>query len=239
MGHGHKHDHHHHHTAAALHDIAKDKAAYAKTRRALGAALTVTAGFMVVETIGGIAANSLALLSDAVHMFADSAALALALLAVWVSNHPRTARRFRNADLWGAFANGLWVLALAFFLAWEAVQRLQTPGGEPIDGQLVFVVGILGLGVNILSVLFLKTGARGDLNIRAALLHVLVDILGSFAALVSGVVVWATGWMPIDGVVTVLMSVLIVWNGGGLLRDTWRERRRRLLGMSPRPPEIH
>ncbi len=184
-------------------------------RRALLIALVLTASFGVVEAIGGWIAGSLALLSDAGHMFTDAAALGLALFAQWVARRPpshRASYGYARAEVLAAFVNALALLGLVAFIVIEAVRRLLAP--QPVAGATVVVIGIAGLLVNLVSAWVLAR-AGGSLNVRGALLHVMSDALGSLAAVVAGVVIVVTGWTPIDPMLSLLVSVLIV-------RSTWR-----------------
>jgi len=187
----------------------------AETVRALTWALALTATFAVVEAIGGWLAGSLALFSDAGHMGADAASLGLALLAHWIAQRPpshRASYGYARAEVLAAFVNALVLLALVVFIAIEAVRRLLAP--QPVAGALVLGIAFIGLLANLGSAWILMR-AEGSLNVRAALLHVLSDMLGSAAAIVAGAVIVFTGWMPIDPILSLAVSLLI-------LRSTWR-----------------
>ena len=184
-------------------------------RRALLIALALTAGFGVIEAIGGWVAGSLALLSDAGHMFTDAAALGLALFAQWVARRPpshRASYGYARAEVLAAFVNALALLGLVAYIVIEAVRRLLAP--QPVAGASVVVIGIAGLVVNLVSA-WLLARAGESLSVRSALLHVVSDALGSLAAVIAGVVIVFTGWTPIDPMLSLLVSALIV-------RSTWR-----------------
>jgi cobalt-zinc-cadmium efflux system protein len=207
-GHGHTHDHGHDHAHAHA-------AAGGDSRRALIAALTLTAAFAVVEAIGGWMAGSLALLSDAGHMITDAAALALAVFATFIARRPASSRAsygYGRAEVLAAFVNAIAMLAVVAFIAVEATRRLLEP--SPVSGGTVTVIAAAGLAVNLLAAWVLSR-AEGSLNTRGALLHVMGDLLGSLAALVAGVVIMATGWMPIDPILSIAVALLI-------LRSTWQ-----------------
>jgi cobalt-zinc-cadmium efflux system protein len=198
----------HSHASAAL---PSDRA----TRRALVLALLLAAGFGVVEAVGGWIAGSLALLSDAGHMFTDAAALGLALFAHWVARRPPSRRAsygYARAEVLAAFVNALALIGLVVFIVIEAVRRLLAP--QPVAGTTVVVIAVAGLLVNLLSAWVLAR-AHGSFNVRGALLHVLSDLLGSVAAVVAGAVIVTTGWTPIDPILSLAVSMLIV-------RSTWR-----------------
>jgi cobalt-zinc-cadmium efflux system protein len=184
------------------------------TSRALIWALALTGGFGVIEALGGWLAGSLALLSDAGHMFTDTASLGLALLAYWVARRPPSSRAtygYARAEVLAAFVNALALLALVVFIVIEAVRRLLEP--QPVAGGIVLGIASVGLLVNLLSAWMLSR-AGNSLNTRSALLHVLSDMLGSVAAIAAGAVIVFTGWTPIDPILSLGVSLLIV-------RSTW------------------
>jgi cobalt-zinc-cadmium efflux system protein len=184
-----------------------------RDRRALWTALALTAAFAVVEVIGGWFAGSLALLSDAGHMGTDVAALAIALFAQRLAQRPPSKRAsygYARAEVLAAFINALVMLAVVAGITIEAVRRLLTPA--PVAGVVVIVIALAGLSVNLIAAWLLSHGE--SLNTRAALLHVLGDLLGSVAAIVAGTVIALTGWTPIDPILSLFVSLLI-------LRSTW------------------
>jgi cobalt-zinc-cadmium efflux system protein len=186
-----------------------------ETSRALTWALVITALFAIVEGVGGWLAGSLALISDAGHMATDAASLGLALFAQWIARRPPSRRAsygYARAEVLAAFVNALLLLALVVFIAIEAVERLLTP--QAVDGSVVLVVAIAGLLANLASAWILSR-AQGSLNARGAMLHVLSDLLGSLAAIVAGAVIIFTRWTPIDPILSLAVSLLIV-------RSTWR-----------------
>jgi cobalt-zinc-cadmium efflux system protein len=187
----------------------------ASARQALSRALILTGAFALVEALGGWLAGSLALLSDAGHMFTDTAAIGLALFAQWIARRPPSRRAsygYARAEVLAAFINALALLALVVFIAIEAVRRLLAP--QPVAGGAVLAIAFVGLVVNLTSAWMLAR-AGASLNARSALLHVLSDLLGSVAAIVAGAVIVFTGWMPIDPILSLAVSLLIV-------RSTWR-----------------
>jgi cobalt-zinc-cadmium efflux system protein len=201
----------HSHPVDPDHDHAT--AAPAIERRALWIALVLTAGFAVVEIVGGWWAGSLALLSDAGHMVTDVAALAIALFAQHLAQRPpsRSASYgYARAEVLAAFINALLMLAVVVWIAVEATRRLLSPA--PVAGGIVIAVAAAGLTVNVLSAWLLSRSR--SLNSRAAMVHVLGDLAGSVAALVAGAVIAATGWVPIDPLLSLFVAVLI-------LRSTW------------------
>lgn len=199
------HSHHHRHAPP--------------TARGLYAAFGLTLGFAFIEAVGGFWSGSLALLGDAGHMFSDSAALALAAFAAWVARRPPSARHsygFARAEVIAALVNSLLMLAVVIGVVVEAIARLQTP--QPVSGSAVMTLAGIGLGINILVLFILSRGAE-DINTRAALLHVFGDLLGSVAALVAGAVIYFTGWVPIDALLSLLICILILVSTLRLLRE--------------------
>ena len=179
----------------------------------------LTLAYAGVEAGVGVWAGSLALVADAGHMVNDAAALALAAIAAWLARRPASARHsygFGRAELIAALINSLALLILVAWIAMSAVQRLQTP--QPVIGAAVSVAAAIGLILNIGVAWLLSRGER-NLNVRAALLHVLGDLLGSVAALLSGIVIAFTGWTPIDPLLSLGISALIILSSLRLLRE--------------------
>ena len=186
---------------------------------ALVAGLCITIVFAVVELISGWLFGSLALMSDAGHMFSDATALAIAVVASRIALRPPGSRHtygFARAEVVAAFVNGLLLLAIVVVIFVEAVRRLQNPG--PVSGAGVMLVAALGLVVN-LGVLYLLGRSERNLNTRAATLHVLGDLVGSVAALTAGAVIYVTGWLPIDPLLSIVIAVLILVSTMRILRE--------------------
>jgi cobalt-zinc-cadmium efflux system protein len=184
-------------------------------RRALTIALVLTAGFAIVEAIGGWFAGSLALLSDAGHMITDAAALGLAIFAASIARRPPSARAsygYGRAEVLAAFVNAIAMLAVTAGIAIEAVRRLLDP--VPVAGGWVVAIAVVGLAVNLVAAWVLSRTSQ-SFNTRGALLHVLGDLLGSLAAVVAGGVIVVTGWTPIDPILSLAVVLLI-------LRSTWQ-----------------
>jgi cobalt-zinc-cadmium efflux system protein len=204
--HGHDHAHEHDHRAA--------------DRRALGIALVLICGFMVVEVVVGLLADSLAVLADAGHMLSDAASLGLALVAVWLAGRPVTLERsfgYRRAEILAALANGVLLVVVSIVVFVEAARRFANP--PDVTGGWVLVVGCVGLAVNLAAAWILRRGSR-SLNMRGALYHVLADALGSAGVIVAGIVVLTTGWNTIDPLISVVIGVLILLSSWTLLRDS-------------------
>jgi len=187
---------------------------------ALFKALFFTLAFAVVEVIAGFWSGSLALLSDAGHMVTDSTALGLAALAAWLARKPPSNRHtygLVRLEILAALFNSLLMLGLIAFIVIEAIDRLANP--QPVMGGTVMLVAFIGMLVNLAVAWLLHHGGDG-LNTRAAFLHVLGDLLGSVAALVAGAVIWATGYMPIDPILSLLVSGLILFSAWRLLVES-------------------
>jgi cobalt-zinc-cadmium efflux system protein len=183
-------------------------------------ALAITLGYAIVEAVGGSLLGSLALVSDAGHMLSDALALGLAGFAAWMGKRPAGKRHsygFARAEVVAAFVNGLALLLVVVYIAVEAVGRLLHP--EPVGGLGVMLIAFIGLLVNLV-VAFLIGREAHDLNSRAALLHVVGDLVGSVAAITAGAVIYFTGWQPVDPLLSLVIAVLILASTIRLLRDT-------------------
>ena len=204
MNHAHEDPHHHHGEA---------------TGRILWLATGLTLAYAGVEAGIGWWAGSLALVADAGHMINDAAALTLAAVAAWLARRPASARHsygFGRAEFIAALVNSLGLLILVAWITVSAVRRLHDP--RPVIGEAVSLAAAAGLAINILVAWLLGRGER-NLNTRAALLHVLGDLLGSVAALLSGIVIAFTGWTPIDPLLSLGIGALIVVSSLRLLRE--------------------
>ncbi|HEX6629658.1 MAG TPA: cation diffusion facilitator family transporter [Gemmatimonadaceae bacterium] len=179
-------------------------------------ALALTASFMVAEVVGGLVANSLALLADAGHMLTDTAALALSLFVAWFSRQPATRAKtygYLRWEILAAFLNGAVLLLVSVWVLWEAVLRLRTP--EPLDGGIMLAVAAAGLVVNVVAAIVLHPASKESLNVRGAYLHVLGDLLGSVGTLAAAALVRYTGWLAADPIASAVVSLLVV-------RSAWR-----------------
>ncbi|HEX5825470.1 MAG TPA: cation diffusion facilitator family transporter [Candidatus Limnocylindrales bacterium] len=195
--------------------------AAAQHSRRLAAALAVSAGVLVVELVAGVASNSLALLADAGHMFADVVGMALSLGAIWIASRPRTAGRtfgLYRLEILAASVNAVVLLGIGVVVLVEAGRRLAEP--PAVSSGVVMVVAAGALIANSFSLRVLGHGRRASLNVRAAYLEVLGDLLGSAAVLVAGLIIATTGWLPADAVASIVIAVLIVPRTVALLRDS-------------------
>lgn len=188
---------------------------------AVGLAALLTGGFMLAEIVGGLISGSLALLADAGHMATDFAALSLAWLAFRIARRPPDATRtygFDRVSVLAAFVNGLALFVVAGWILLEAGRRLSDP--QPVAGALMLGIAAAGLLVNIAAFWVLSRGDRDNLNLRAALLHVVGDLLGSVAAIVAALVILWTGWTPIDPLLSVLVAFLILRSAWFVVRES-------------------
>lgn len=189
-------------------------------RRRLIAALAVTLMFMVVEVAGGLLSGSLALLADAAHMATDAASLGLALWAALRAQTPANevlSFGYRRHQTLAAFINGFTLLLLSGWIIVEAVQRLLQP--QPIDSSLMLMIGVIGLGANVLAFAILHH-RNANVNVRAAAAHVLGDLLGSVAAVAAASIILLTGWLAADPLLSMLIALLILRTAWRLLRET-------------------
>lgn len=181
--------------------------------------LLLTAGFAVVEALGGWLTGSLALLGDAGHMASDAAALALAWLGAWLSRKPANARHtygFLRAEVLVALLNTLIMLGVVVAIVLEAIERMQSP--QPVAAPGVMLIAFVGLLINLFVARHLHRG-QSTINHRAALLHVMGDLLGSVAALTAGAVIYFTGWTMIDPLLSLFIALLILVSTLRLLRE--------------------
>jgi cobalt-zinc-cadmium efflux system protein len=214
-GHGHAHDHgHHHHGHGHSHAPADFGAAFA-----IGVALN--SAFVVAELIFGYAAQSLALISDAVHNLSDVMALLLAWCALWLSRKQPTDRHtygYRRASILAALANAALLLVVVGGIAVEAIDRLRAP--SEVASMTVLWVAALGIVINGATALLFMRGRHDDLNIRGAYLHMAADAGVSFGVVVAAAVTMATGWLWIDPVVSLGIAAVVLISGWDLARDS-------------------
>jgi len=196
-----------------------ETAAAAGSRR-LAVVLALVAVFLVIEVVGGLLTNSLALLADAGHMATDAAGLLLALLAIWIARRPATPDRsfgYDRVEIFAAVVNAVVLFGVAAVIVVEAISRIAAP--PEVAGLPMLAIAAVGLVVNLVSLRLLHAGAQRSLNLRGAYLEVLGDMLGSVAVIVAAVVIIATGWAPADPIASVLVALLIVPRTWSLLRE--------------------
>jgi cobalt-zinc-cadmium efflux system protein len=192
----------------------------AADRKWLAVALAIVLGFMAVEVVAGVLADSLALLSDAAHMLTDAGAIGLALVAARLAARPPEGRftfGLGRAEILSAQLNGAILLVLAGVIAWEAGKRIYEP--PDVEGAFVLVVGVAGAAANVLAAAALSKAERRSLNVEGARQHILTDLYASVAAALAGGLILVTGVDELDGVAALVVAALMVASGWRLLRD--------------------
>ena len=183
--------------------------------------MIITGGYMFAQAAGGYLSGSLALIADAGHMLSDTVALFLSWMAFQLSRRPPDESRtfgYHRFQVLAALANGATLFLIAIWVVYEAIERFSQPV-EVLAGPML-AVAVIGLCVNIGGVLVLRGGDRRNVNMRGALLHVFGDLLGSVAAITAAIVIMATGWMPVDPILSVFVSVLILKSAWTLMRSS-------------------
>jgi cobalt-zinc-cadmium efflux system protein len=187
----------------------------------LRAGIVLTIAFVLGEAVAGYFAHSLALLSDAGHNLADAAALALSWYAVWIAKKPANRGMtygYHRVGILAALVNALALVFIAVLIFWEAFIRLRYP--QAVHGWLMIVVAAVAIGVNVLISLWLHAGAKHDINVRSAYLHMIGDAVSALGVVIAGVIVVATGWHLADPVVSLLIGALILWSSWGILKES-------------------
>ncbi|MDQ6769292.1 MAG: cation diffusion facilitator family transporter [Gemmatimonadota bacterium] len=189
--------------------------------RSLRVALFLTAALLVLEVVGGLLSNSIALLADAGHMLTDVAALALALFVAWFSKQPETPKKtfgYLRWEILAAFVNGATLLLISAWILWTAVVRLRAP--ENVASGLMLSVSAVGLLVNLVAARVLVSGSAHNMNTRGAYLHVLGDLLATLGTLAAAVAIRYTGWLMADPIASILTTVLIMSGAWRLVRES-------------------
>ncbi len=208
-------DHHNHNHRHEV--VAADK-------QRLKIVLVAVAMYCAAEFVGGYFTNSLALMTDAVHMLTDIAALSLGLLTLWISTRPARGGKtfgYLRAEILGAFLNGIFLWLLVAFIWIEAFHRLHHPA--PVEALPVMGIAVIGLVVNIFSAWMTydagSEGGRPGMAVRAAFLHAVSDLIGVGGVFVSGAVIYFTGWSAADSVVSFIIGALVLYSSWGLIRE--------------------
>jgi cobalt-zinc-cadmium efflux system protein len=195
-------------------DSTKDRSSVLKL------ALALTCVILAIELAGGLASHSLALLSDAGHVLTDVFALGLAWFAVAQANRPADLRRsygYHRVSILAALVNAVTLIVIVIVIAFEAVRRLASP--EPVQGGIVIVAALAGIAINAFIVVGLRRETR-NLNLRAALAHVVGDLAVSAGVVVGGAIILLTGWLPIDPLLSMAIAVLIAYGAWRIVRET-------------------
>ncbi|MDC7808437.1 cation diffusion facilitator family transporter [Luteimonas sp BLCC-B24] len=225
--HDHDHDHEHAHGHGHAPTVSSNN------ERVVLTGFVLTAGFMLVEVVGGVLSGSLALIADAGHMLTDAAALLLAWVGFRIGRRASDARRtfgYMRFEVLAGLINALTLFALVAWIVWEAIRRLRM-SGDVLAGPML-AVAVVGLLVNCLVFWILHRGDQAHVNIKGATLHVLGDLLGSVAAIVAALVIHFTGWMAIDPILSVLVCLLILRSAWALLRGAFH------ILMEGTPPDV-
>jgi cobalt-zinc-cadmium efflux system protein len=193
----------------------------------------INLAYLIIEATGGILTGSMALLSDAGHMFTDAGAIGLALFAGMLAQKPKDPRRtygYLRAEILGALINGILLILLCGYILMEAYQRLSHP--RHLSGGPILFIAAIGLVVNLISAFFLHRDRSANLNLEGAYLHMIYDALGSIGAMAAGIIILLTGWTPVDTIASILIAVLI-------LKGAWRLLMKAIdILMEGTPPEI-
>jgi cobalt-zinc-cadmium efflux system protein len=183
-------------------------------------ALALTLVVLLVEFVGGLLSHSLALLSDAGHVLTDVFALGLAWFAVEQSKRPADQRRtfgYQRVSILAALLNSVTLVLIVLAIAYEAVRRLAAP--QHVHGEIVIVAALAGIAINVVVILALRSDSR-NLNLRAALMHVIGDVAASVGVVVAGLVILLTGWLYIDPLLSLAIAALIAYGALGIIRET-------------------
>jgi cobalt-zinc-cadmium efflux system protein len=213
MGAGHDHGH--------AHGGPGGGTATSAYRGRLRVALAITLGIVAVQIVGGVLADSLALVADSAHMATDALGLGMALLAIHFANRPPSERAtfgYARAEILAALANCVLLLGAGGYVVYESVQRFLTPAQT--EGRLALLFGVIGLVANLVSLALLMRGQKESLNVRGAFLEVAADALGSVTVIVSAGVIMLTGWQAADPIASLVIALMIVPRTLKLLRET-------------------
>lgn len=177
--------------------------------------------FFFVELVGGIISGSLALLADAVHMLQDVIALGLSAFAVQFAKKPKNLAHtfgFKRVEVIAAFINGISLVLVSLYIVFEAINRLSSP--FEIETKLMFIVAVIGLGINFIGLILLLKSSKDNLNSKGAFLHVLSDTLGSAGAIIASILIMLTGMVIFDLIVSILITILILSSSVKLLSNS-------------------
>lgn len=192
-----------------------------QTLSRLALSLGLTLAFVVFEAVAGVLSNSLALLTDAAHNVTDVIALGLSWYAVRLATRPSNARKtygYHRAGILAALVNATTLVVIALVIFYEGWQRLLAP--PEVQSGILIGVGLVAFFINLGTALLVKKGSEHDLNMRAAFIHLMGDVLSTVGAVIAGVIIYFTGANWLDALVSMLIGGLILWNAWGILRET-------------------
>lgn len=200
------------------HSISRDG-----NKTALIIALAITSSIMIMEFVGGLITNSLALLSDAGHMLSDSSSLLLSLIAFWFAGKPPSPSKtygYYRFEILAAFFNGLTLFVMAGWIVYEAYERIVEP--PTVSSGTMILIAFIGLVANIVSAFFLvkKGNVEGNINIKSAYLHVIGDALGSVGAVIAGILMWFFEWYIADPIISIIVAMLILKSAWSVLKSS-------------------
>lgn len=222
--HNHDHDGHHSHSHGHHHGHSHDHhAARSGGKKGLLIALVITGSIAVLEFIGGLVTNSLALLSDSGHMLSDASSLVLSLFALWFASRAANSRKtygYYRTEILVALLNGVTLFVIAAIIIWEAYGRLMEP--PVVSSGTMIIIASIGLLANLASAwaLLRKGDVKGNINMRSAYLHVLGDALGSIGAILGGIVMIVFEWYIFDPIVSVVVALLILKGAWGVITQS-------------------
>lgn len=197
--------------------------------------LSITLVVMVAEFVGGLLTQSMALVGDAGHMLTHAVAIGLGLLALYIASQPACHHRtfgLYRAEIVAAFVNGLFLLAVTALIAYHAIERLLNP--QPVLAGHMLWIALLGLAVNVASIFILHGSHKHDLNIKSVFFHLFADAVSSVAVVVAAVVMHFTSWTFIDPIITLGITLIILYWAHGILRDSGKI----LLEMTPKGMDV-
>lgn len=211
---GHHHEHHHGHNHGHSHIEAGMGKIY-------GWSIGLNLAFVAVEVAVGIMCGSMGLVSDAGHNLSDVLALVLALIAFWLVKRDGEKAKYKAA--WISFINAILLAVAIGVIVWESIEKLMEGDIETLDGSIIGWTAGVGIVINGVTTLLLSRGKKDDLNRRGAYLHMLADTLVSVGVVISGIVIYLTGWNMIDVILSLVIAIVLIFSCWGLLRDTYKE----------------
>src|SRR6476660_2750384 len=191
------------------------------TGRRLLLSVVITVAFVIGEAAAGYFSNSLALMSDAGHNFADALALILSWYGLWIARRPASEKHsygYHRVGILTALVNAVVLVVIALFVFWEAISRLRHP--EPVQSKPMIIVALIAILLNTVISLWLRKAAKDDLNVRSAYMHMVGDAVSAVGVVIAGVIVAFTGASIADPVVSVLIGLLILWSSWGILKES-------------------
>ena len=193
----------------------------ALTGRRLIFSILITVAFVIGEAIAGYFSHSLALLSDAGHNFADALALVLSWYGLWIAGRPSTAKRtfgYHRVGILTALINAVSLVVIALLIFWEAFDRLRHP--EPVHSTPMIIVALIAVLINTIISLWLRSGAKKDLNVRSAYMHMLGDAVSAVGVVIAGIIVAFTGASIADPIVSLIIGALILYSSWDILKES-------------------